>query len=168
MKGADSSELRKEPMGCSPPVVKVEEPEEYVPCDWCGSTDHDKARQCPVWMDRWSVKRGRGRWVVPRPTCFVCGDWRHWKRDCPQAPRGCFVCGSPDHLKRECPQRGKMTPAEQRRWDEVMDYQPVERPKRGARGVRGTAGPSAGRGRSYLGREIEEDMENWWSYGYNV
>lgn len=58
-------------------------------------------------------RRGRSRGRRWQEGCFICGDYDHWMRDCPQntgyrsrqwgrAMDGCFICGDYDHWMRDC------------------------------------------------------------------
>ena len=52
------------------------------------------------------TRQGRS---VQRPMsqrCYGCGQYGHWKQDCPLA-RKCYRCGEVGHFKRECPLKGK-------------------------------------------------------------
>ena len=49
-----------------------------------------------------------GRFSGQRPapqSCYGCGQYGHWKQDCPLA-RKCYHCGEVGHFKKECPLKG--------------------------------------------------------------
>ena len=52
------------------------------------------------------TRKGRFSGQRPAPqSCYGCGQYGHWKQDCPLA-RKCYHCGEVGHFKKECPLNG--------------------------------------------------------------
>uniref|UniRef100_A0A8C0J2Y9 CCHC-type domain-containing protein n=1 Tax=Chelonoidis abingdonii TaxID=106734 RepID=A0A8C0J2Y9_CHEAB len=69
-------------------------------CKYCKQVGH-LLKDCPTRPPRQPCPH---RGLNPQPkqsVCFICGQERYWRIDCPQ--KGCAYCKQESHLKRNCP-----------------------------------------------------------------